>query len=361
MSCARAGSRMHLYVGEYASNRVFVHAGVVGWTTGRSCFQASAGPGEAHWSRRCSRGGPLLLRRIRRAGRARPRPSLCPPAVAPLGRWNRGCGSVDPRSFGSRSAERAAAGRPGSGHEISRRGAAASPFPAPGPQAVLALLEDTLPAQIDPEGSLRVLHAAVQSARILKGARGEAVETAGALHLRPGRDWNLLVTVGPGCNRPGHKWPVATPTPGQLRPCSRRPENHLTIRELPEETLVYDHLRPQGRGHSKRHSQSWSGGTAMGNDTSIDNLAHIVARELHIAQAAAGSLPWPWSNWTTGPCWKKHPMPLHRSCLAAGGPQKGRPRRRPSTTRHDRRHPEPPRLGVGVVGIRRGRVGPGGQ
>ncbi len=42
----------------------------------------------------------------------------------------------------------------------------------------MALLEDTLPAQIDPEGSLRLLQEAVATARVLKGVRGDADETA---------------------------------------------------------------------------------------------------------------------------------------------------------------------------------------
>jgi hypothetical protein len=45
-------------------------------------------------------------------------------------------------------------------------------------QAVLALLEDTLSAQLDPEGTLRVLHKTLAPALVVKGPRGEADETA---------------------------------------------------------------------------------------------------------------------------------------------------------------------------------------
>jgi hypothetical protein len=57
-------------------------------------------------------------------------------------------------------------------------GAAWRPRPLTPGQAVLALLEDTLPAQLDPDGSLRVLRRTVGAALALKGPRGQADETA---------------------------------------------------------------------------------------------------------------------------------------------------------------------------------------
>ena len=45
-------------------------------------------------------------------------------------------------------------------------------------QAVLAVMEDTLSAQLDPEGAFRVLHKALDQALVIKTSRGEAEETA---------------------------------------------------------------------------------------------------------------------------------------------------------------------------------------
>ena len=45
-------------------------------------------------------------------------------------------------------------------------------------QGVVALLQDTLSAQLDPEGALRVLQQTVGPALVLKGLRGEADQTA---------------------------------------------------------------------------------------------------------------------------------------------------------------------------------------
>jgi hypothetical protein len=172
-------ARLHLYVGEFASNRVFVHAGVVGYR-GRAILLPGA-----------SRAGKsTLVAALLRAGACYgsdeyavldpdglvhpfPRPlSLRLPAGPP-----RRCG---PEEFGSTAcAEPLPVGlvvltehRPGARWRPRLQ--------TPG-QGVLALLEHTLGAQADPEGSLAVLHNAVRSALVLRGPRGEADETAAAL------------------------------------------------------------------------------------------------------------------------------------------------------------------------------------
>ena len=68
-----------------------------------------------------------------------------------------------------------------------RPGCCWRPRPLTAGQAVLALLEHTLAAQLDPEGTLRVLQQAVRRARILKGSRGEADATAEQLLAAPDR------------------------------------------------------------------------------------------------------------------------------------------------------------------------------
>jgi hypothetical protein len=173
-------SRLHLYVGEYASNRVFLHAGVVGWR-GRAVLLPGA-----------SRAGKsTLVAALLRAG-ARyysdeyavldPRGLVHPFArrlsLRPAdGTAPRRCG---PEAFG------AAAGReplPVGLVAVTKYhpGTRWRPRPLTAGQAVLALLEDSLSARHDPEGALRVLQQAVAPARILKGVRGEADETAASL------------------------------------------------------------------------------------------------------------------------------------------------------------------------------------
>jgi hypothetical protein len=76
------------------------------------------------------------------------------------------------------------------------------PRPMTPGQAILALLENTLPAQVDPDGSLRVLQTAVDSALTLKSTRGDAEETA----------QHLLTTLERQTTSRG-------PTQGESRPC----------------------------------------------------------------------------------------------------------------------------------------------
>jgi hypothetical protein len=170
-------AQIDLYVGEFAANRVFVHAGVVGWR-GRALLLPGA-----------SRAGKsTLVAALLRAGA-----TYYSDDFAVLD----GRGLVWPyaRRLSLRAADGARAWRCApeefGGHTGKqplpvglvavmhyRPDAVWRPRPLTAGQAVLALLEHTLPAQFDPEGSLRVLQQAVRPARVVKGPRGEADETA---------------------------------------------------------------------------------------------------------------------------------------------------------------------------------------
>jgi hypothetical protein len=170
-------SHLHLFVGEFAANRVFVHAGVVGWR-GRAILLSGA-----------SRAGKsTLVAALLRAGASyysdeyavldpnglvhpfARRLSLRPPD----GSAARRCG---PEAFGSHAGE---VPLPVGLVAVTRylAGARWRPRPLTAGQAVLALLEDTLSARHDPDGALHVLQRAVARASVVKGTRGEADETA---------------------------------------------------------------------------------------------------------------------------------------------------------------------------------------
>jgi hypothetical protein len=64
----------------------------------------------------------------------------------------------------------------------------------------------------------------------------------------------------------------------------RARNDHLTVCELPEETLVYDRLRHKGHCLNATAALVWR---HCDGETSVDELARIVANELGIGQAAA--------------------------------------------------------------------------
>jgi hypothetical protein len=168
--------RLHLYVGEAASNRVFVHAGAVGWR-GRAILLP--GPSRA--------GKSTLVAELLRAGASyySDEYAVLDPA-----------GSVRPfaRPLSIRSAEGATrrhspeefGGGPAEGPlpvglvalTAYRPGASWRSRPLTPGRAVLALLRHTLSAQFDPEGAIEVLSRAVRPALLCQGVRGEAAETA---------------------------------------------------------------------------------------------------------------------------------------------------------------------------------------
>ncbi len=170
-------SHLHVYVGEYAANRVFVHAGVVSWR----------GPAILLPGVSCS-GKSTLVAALLRAGAtyysdeyAVLDPNgLVHPFARPLsirsvqGNRVRRC---RPEDLGSESGvEPLPVGLIAVTKYLPR--ARWRPRLLTAGQAILALLEDTLSAQLDPEGALHVLQKVVASARILKSPRGEADETA---------------------------------------------------------------------------------------------------------------------------------------------------------------------------------------
>lgn len=173
---------LHQYVGEQARERLFVHAGVVGWG-GRAIVL----PG------RPMAGKSTLVSALLRAGA-----TYYSDECAALDRQGR----VHP--FPRRLAMRGSDGAPARRYVAAELGArpGSEPLPvgliafaryqpgahwcprsvAPGP-AALALVRHTVDARRQPEALLATLAAAVSGAQVLRGRRGEAAPTA-ALLLR---------------------------------------------------------------------------------------------------------------------------------------------------------------------------------
>jgi hypothetical protein len=170
-------SDLHLYVAEQARNRVFVHAGVVGWQGGAILI-----PGPSH------SGKSTLVAALLRAGA-----SYYSDEFAVLD----GRGYVHP--FPRRLSLRREAGQPPHrcpAEQLGGRngteplpvslialtkyqaGSAWRPQPLSAGRAALAVMRSTVPTLRDPEAALTVLHHVVPAARCLTGCRGEADETA---------------------------------------------------------------------------------------------------------------------------------------------------------------------------------------
>jgi hypothetical protein len=218
-------SRMHLYVGEYASNRVFIHAGVVGWRG-----QAILLPGPS-----CA-GKTTLVTALLRAG-AR----YFSDEYAVLG--PNGLVHPFPRRLSIRSSDDTASRRCGPEEFSSSAGeiplpvglvAVAKYVPGarwrpraltPG-QGILALLENTLSAQLDPEGALRVLEKAVASALILDGKRGEAAEVAESLLAILDGAPSAARPVRTKSSSPGVSDPSLSPGDAHVSPSEERSAHH---------------------------------------------------------------------------------------------------------------------------------------
>src|SRR5437667_126057 len=168
-------SHVQLTVAEYAPNRVFVHAGVVGWNN-----RAIVIPGLSH------SGKTTLVDQLIRAGA-----TYYSDEYAVLdGRglvhpYARALGLRMPNSNQSKKVRAEEIGAAvGSkplrvGLVVStnyKAGARWQPRPVTRGKGVLELLSNTVSARSQPEMALRVLPAALASARILKGVRGEAGE-----------------------------------------------------------------------------------------------------------------------------------------------------------------------------------------
>ena len=181
----RFGEDLQLYLAEMARYRLFVHAGVVGWKG-----QAIVLPG------RSSSGKSTLVAALLRAGatyysdeyalldargRVHPfpkplslrQPTGAPPRIYQAETWGRGPG-VEPLPVGLVVVTEYKPGKRWRPRPLS-----------PG-QAVLALLAHTVPARRQPSAALARLQRVVAGARILKGVRGPAEDTAGLLLDRLG-------------------------------------------------------------------------------------------------------------------------------------------------------------------------------
>ena len=168
------------FVAEYSPNRLFVHAGVVGWRG-----KAIVIPGQTF------SGKSTLVAELVRAGatyysdeyalldsRGRVHPYAKPLSLRKEGSAEQEEHSVE--SLGGRSGEKPL--RVGL-VVVARHRAKAKwkPRTLSAGQGVLELFANTLPARRRPDVALTTLERAVSQARVLKGVRGEAKEAAGRI------------------------------------------------------------------------------------------------------------------------------------------------------------------------------------
>lgn len=179
------GSRLRLFVAEWARRRVFVHAGVVGWR-GRAVIV----PGRSFV------GKTTLVAELVRAGatyysdefavldeRGRVHPYAKPLSLREGGRQT----NHEVEAFGGRAGARPL---PVGLVVLSsyREGARWRPRALSAGRGVLALLDNTVSARREPERALSALREVAVGAPVLKGARGEAAETARAILALLNRD-----------------------------------------------------------------------------------------------------------------------------------------------------------------------------
>jgi hypothetical protein len=180
---------LQMYVAEMALNRVFVHAGVVGWKG-----QAIILPGRSHT------GKTTLVAELVRAGATYysdeyavlDQHGRVHPFARPLGvRDGSGISStkLPVQALGGRTGTRPL---PAGLVVVStyEPGGTWEPVPISPGQGALALLNNTVPARRKPQAVLDALHQVVACARILEGVRGEASVTA-PLILAMSRDYWL--------------------------------------------------------------------------------------------------------------------------------------------------------------------------
>ena len=174
-------SSLRLFVAEWARRRVFVHAGAVGWRG-----QAVLVPGRSHT------GKTTLVAELVRAGatyysdefavldeRGRVHPYAKPLAVRESADGRQTNYGVE--SFGGRAGARPLpVGLVVLSHyrEGVRRW---RPRVLSAGQGMLALLDNTVSARREPERALSALEQVASRAAVLKGARGEAADTARAI------------------------------------------------------------------------------------------------------------------------------------------------------------------------------------
>jgi hypothetical protein len=168
-------SHVQLTVAEYAPRRIFVHAGVVGWN-GRAILI----PGLSH------SGKTTLVDQLIRAGATYYSDEYA--VIDERGRVHPYPRALGMRGPGSDQATKVRAADIGAkvglkplrvGLVVStdyKNGARWRPRQVTRGQGVLELMSHTVSARSQPELALRALPAALESARILKGVRGEAAE-----------------------------------------------------------------------------------------------------------------------------------------------------------------------------------------
>ncbi|MCA1592316.1 MAG: hypothetical protein LC754_06635 [Acidobacteria bacterium] len=173
-------SNLRLFVAEWARRRVFVHAGVVAWRG-----QAVLVPGRTHT------GKTTLVAELIRAGatyysdefavldeRGRVHPYAKPLAVREGESAKQKNYGVD--FFGGTSGVKPLPVALVVASQY-KAGARWRPRALSAGQGMLALLDNTVSARREPERALSVLQQVVARARVLKGVRGEAHETAKAI------------------------------------------------------------------------------------------------------------------------------------------------------------------------------------
>jgi hypothetical protein len=179
-------SDMQLHVAQHARNRIFVHAGVVGWRGSAILIPGSSYAGKSTLVEALLRAGATYYSDeyaiLDRQGRVHPYPkplSIRTDGVDPAGRVQPrasapGCTGVRPLHVGSIIVTKY---RP----DGQWRPRALSPG-----QAGIALLAHTVSARLRPRQVLTVLARAVSGAVVQEGARGEAGEMVASILSRPG-------------------------------------------------------------------------------------------------------------------------------------------------------------------------------
>ena len=176
-------SNLRLYVAEFAKDRVFVHAGVVGWKG-----QAIVVPGRSYT------GKSTLIAELVRAGatyysdeyavidpEGRVHPYFKPLELREEGTYRQA--KFDVRSMGGHvGTESLPIGLVLVGKY--KKGATWRPKKLTAGKAVLALLDNTVSARRDPEAALSAFRHVVADAEVVKGVRGDAEETVRAILRR---------------------------------------------------------------------------------------------------------------------------------------------------------------------------------
>lgn len=176
-------SNIRLYVAEFAKDRVFVHAGVVGWKG-----QAIVVPGRSY------SGKSTLVAGLVRAGATYYSDEYA--VIDPDGRVHPYFKPIELREAGTFKQSKFDVSSMG-GHIGTeslpiglvlmtkfKTGASWRPRKLTSGKAVLELLDNTVSARRDPEAALNALRQAVADAEVVKGVRGEVEQTVPAILRR---------------------------------------------------------------------------------------------------------------------------------------------------------------------------------